>query len=179
MKPRPIIKPKKRNVKKSKGFGYSAQTQARQGWRYVAVELNLEEWDSGSGFPDFHNSEVIDLIEIHHLAIAPVNSKKDRQLIQIWSDQIANCYISPPEFLAEIYVTNINSYALKKGANVGRIYHNSWLGDNRIHANSLGHIFEPSEIPIPTQVVEVMEKYVSVEHIADGSKVTLKNRLGV
>jgi hypothetical protein len=175
--PRPIRKPKRRNVQKVKGFGDTAK-QNRQGWRYVAVELNVETWEEGNGFPDFHNSEVLELLEIHHLAIAPVNSKTDRKLIEIWSDQIASCYISPPEFLAEVYVTSINDYAIRIGANVGRIYHNSWLGDNRIHSNSIGHIFERSDLEMPAQVLEMMEKYVSVEHVADGKKVTLKNRLG-
>jgi hypothetical protein len=181
MKPRPLIKIKKRkkNVPFN-GFGDSAKQQARQGWRYVAVELNTETWEHVDGFPDFDNSEVLDLLEIHHLAIAPVTSKKDRQLIQIWSNQIASdCYISPPEFLAEIYVTSINEYALNLRANVGRIYHNSCLGDTRIHANSIAHLFEASDLPMPAQVVDVLNKYVTIEHIADGKKVTLRNRLGV
>lgn len=180
MKPRPLIKIKKR--KKTvpfNGFGTSAKQQSRQGWRYVAVELNVEQWETTDGFPDFHTSEVLDLKEIHHLTIAPIASKKDRQLIQIWSEQIANCYISPPEFLAEIYVTSINDYALDLGANVGRIYHNSCLGDTRIHSNSIAHVFEPSDLPMPAQVIDVLNKYLTVEHIADGDKVTLKNRLGV
>jgi len=171
------IKPRKK--KKFKGFGDSAKQQARHGWRYVALELNKETWESPEGFPDLYNSEILDLLEIHHLGIAPVLSNVDQLLIQTWSEQIADCYISPAEFLAEIYTTHINAYALSIGANVGRIYHNSCLGDTRIHGNSIGHIFEPSDFTLPAPVVEMLDKYVALEHLAKGDNVTLKNRLGL
>lgn len=164
---------------KTKGFDPNMKQKDRQGWRYVAVELNNETWEETDGFPDFHNSEILDVLEIHHLAIRPVVSHIDKILIKTWSESIADVYISPCEFLAEIYAVSQNDYALSIGANVGRIYHNSHLGDTRIHCNSIGHLFEPSDGIAPAHVLTMLQKYVHVEHIADGKKVTLKNRLGI
>lgn len=169
----------KKSKPKTKGFDPNLKTKTRSGWRYVAVELNSETWNNDAGFPDLHDSEILDVLEIHHLAIRPVVSHVDKLLIKQWSESIAGVYISPVEFLAEIYTTTINEYALSIGANVGRIYHNSHLGDPRIHCNSIGHIFEPSDGTIPSHVSAVLKKYVVVEHIADGKKITLKNRLGL
>lgn len=172
------IKPKKRTQKR--GFDPNLKSKTRQGWRHVAIELNQETWEVTDGFPDLHNSEILDVLEIHHLVISPVKSKNDQLLIQRWSDLIADCYISPAEFLSEIYTTSINDYALSIGANIGRIYHNACLGDTRLRPNSIGHIFEACDTGlIPAPVMQIVKKYLVVEHIADGKKITLKNRLGI
>lgn len=163
--------------KKKKGFDPNLPQLNRKGWRHVAIELNVETWEGGT-LLDLHNSEVEDVLEIHHLAIAPIKSRQDLAWIKLWSEKITDVYISPTEFLAEMYVTTINEYALALGANVGRIYHNSCLGDTRIHANSIAHIFEPGEGDLPQPITAVMKKYVVVERVADGKKVTLRNRLG-
>lgn len=173
------IRPKPTKAK-PKGFDPNIKTKSRKNWRHVAIELNVEAWEAGEDFPDFHNSEILDVLEIHHIVIRPVESQLDRNLIAIWSEQIAgSVYISPVEFLAEVYTTQLNDHALAIGANIGRIYHNSCLGDTRLHPNSIGHVFEPTDGKIPDQVIAVLNKYVTVEHIADGQKVTLKNRLGI
>lgn len=139
--------------------------------RNVAIELNIE---------DIANDEVIDLIELHHIEIRQPTSKRDLWAIQVYSDAICGgcSVISPVEFLAEVYVTNLNDYALSIGANMARVYHNSCLGDRRIRHNTIGHIFEPGGEPIPNQVIKLMKKYVTVAAIVPGEKVTLFNRLG-
>lgn len=172
------IRPKKR--KQKRGFDPNVKTKDRQRWRHVAIELNQETWEVIDGFPDMHNSEILDVLEIHHITIAPVNSKADQALIKQWSELIADCYISPTEFLAEIYTTTINDHALSINANIGRIYHNSYLGDTRLRPNSIGHIFEAGDHGcFPDPVLQMLKKYVFVEHIADGNNITLKNRLGL
>ena len=150
----------------TKGFNVPQQSL-----RYVAIELNQEDLD---------NDEVIDLIELHHITIRKPSSKRDINYITLLSDAICGGYstLSPVEFLAEIYVTTLNDYALSKGANVARVYHNSQLGDTRIHSNTIGHIFEPGEQPIPPQLIKLMRKYVTVQAIVPGEEVTLRNRLG-
>ena len=164
------IRPKKTKAKR--GFDPNAQKRDRHSWRHVAIELNREDISDG-----VDNSEVLELIEIHHLVIAPVESKLDKALIRAWCNQACPVYLSDPEFLAEMYVVSIDAHAVARGANVARIYHNSHLGDTRIHANSLDHVF-PSERQLIPQVLTMVEKYVTVEKIADGDRVTWKNRLG-
>jgi hypothetical protein len=146
---------------------------------HIAIELNKEVVD---GVLNLDESEIEDLIELHHIVVRPVRSKLDLMCIQHWSNEIGGGFgiISPSEFLAEIYTNELNDYALEKGANVARIYHNSCLGDNRIRANSIGHIFEPnpSQLKLPQQVLTIVKKYVQVLAIVPGEKVTLRNRLG-
>lgn len=166
---------------KPKGFDPNIKTKTRKGWRHVAVELNNEIWDNSQGFPDFRQSEILDVLEIHHLVIAPVTSKIEQFVFEQWAEMFAgSIYVSPTELLAELYTSSIAEYALSIGANVGRIYHNSCLGDTRIHGNSIGHVFESSDTSnIVGDLLVAIKKYVVVEHIADGSKITLKNRLGI
>lgn len=161
------------NTRKKKGF--NPPSQDGRNWRHVAVELNLEDISNG-----LDEAEVIELLRIHHLVIAPVQSKADKRIIEAWSDQICSVYLSATEFLAEIYVDCINDYAVELGANVARVYHNSHLGDTRIHANSIGHVFYPigKSIPLPKAVIAMKDKYVCLKYDVDGKDVTLRNRLG-
>jgi hypothetical protein len=143
------------------------------GTRYLAIELNKEDLDS---------DEVIDVLELHHLTIDPIKSKRDLAIIERMSDAICGGFsvISPVEFLAVIYTMELNDHALELGANVARTYHNSHPGDNRIRANSIAHIFEDNynKLPLPVIATKLVAKYINIYAVVDGTKVTLSNRLG-
>lgn len=175
------IKPKKRNKKSSrKGFDPNIDSRRKVNWRYFAIELNKETWEvKDNQFPDLRNNEIIDTLELHHVSIRPIESSTDIIVFQHWADElVGSVYVSPYEILAEFYAIWINTHALSLGANVGRIYHNAYLGDNRIHANSIGHIFEPSEYTLSPELMVALDKYLTVEHIVNGQDITLRNRLG-
>lgn len=152
-----------------KGFN----PQPKPGTRYIAIELNQEDVDA---------DEVIDLIQLRHIAISPINSKRDLGAIELMSDAVCGGYstISPVELIAVLYVTTLNKEAFAMGANVARTYHNSHPGDTRIRSNSITHIFEPDDpvLPLPIVATRLIAKYLHTIAIVDGSEVTLRNRLG-
>lgn len=162
---------RKRTKKEKKGFG---KPDLPSNWRYVEIELNQEEFEGNN----LDESDIIDVKELHILGIAPVTSKTDLFCIETWINQIAPVYISPAEFLAEMYVIKINSYALSIGANVGRIKHIKRPGDNHLRLNSIGHLFEPETpgLTTPKQISDVVDKYVNVLEIVPGEFVTLRTR---
>ena len=174
------IKKRKQKQRQGRGFDPNIGSQKKTKHRWIAIEINVEQWVQSDEFPNLRESEVLDVLEIHHISIAPIVSTKDLSIIQHYTESIAgSIYISPTEFIAEMYATYLNDHALSIGANVGRIYHNSYLGDTRIHGNSIAHIFEPSDFTLPSTIMKLMDKYLTVEHIANGKDVTLWNRLGV
>jgi hypothetical protein len=152
-----------------KGFN----PQPKPGTRYIAIELNQE---------DIEADEVIDLIQLRHIAILPIHSKRDLGVIELMSDAICGGYstISPVELIAVLYVTTLNEEALAMGANVARTYHNSHPGDTRIRSNSITHIFEANDptLPLPYVATKLIAKYLHTIAVVDGNEVTLRNRLG-
>lgn len=168
------IRSKKRNYNK-KGFGNSKELITKSQKKYwIAIELNKETFE-GENMDD---AIVEDLVELHHISILKIESKKDAYCVQTWCNEVSSNYISQHELLAELYVQTINDHALSIGANVARIYHNSKMGDTRLCSNSIGHIFGPTEGTLPKQALAILKKYVTVEKIVPGDQVTLWNRLG-
>lgn len=167
-----MIKIRSKKTKKKNGFNVPVNNSRKV--YYFAIELNRESFE----FYDMDNGLVEDTLELHHISMVKITSRKDEALMKEWANQVATAYISPQELLAEFYARSINDHALAIGANTARIYHNAYLGDTRIHPNSIGHVFEPVDGQLPEQCVRILKKYVKVEKIVPGDKITLRNRLG-
>lgn len=168
----------------TKGFG---KKQIPSNLTHFAIELNVEDIDND----DMVNAEPLNLLEIHHIYILPlagVSGKKAKYCLDEWRQNIAasdnhHNLLTREELLAEFYTHELYARAKEIGANVARIYFNKYLGDTTIRVNKIGHIYSdrdllPSE-HLPEQAIKIMKKYVVLHKIADGKKVTWKNRLGV
>lgn len=176
-----VIKIKSNKPKTTfKGFGDSAKKAVQKDWRYYAIELNIEDIPAGEdGQPDLLQSEPVELLELHHIAFSPVRNKKEAKCLTTWALSMCDVYVSHYEILAELYAFSLNPRAEELGANVARIYHNSCLGDDRIHSNSIGHYYDGvPDGDLPKQAYQILHNHLSIQAIVPGHKVTLRNRLG-
>jgi hypothetical protein len=165
-----------------KGFGKKA---IPPGATHFAIELNREDINE----TDLENAEPLELLEIHHIYTIPfagIDGKKAMFCLDEWRRSIMtngdHNLLTREELLAEFYTHELEERAKKIGANVSRIYYNKYLGDTTIRINKIGHIYSdrdllPSE-KLPNQAIKIMKKYVVLHTIADGKKVTWRNRLG-
>lgn len=166
----------------TKGFG---KKQIPPNVTHFAIELNVEDIDND----DMVNAEPLDLLEIHHIYCLPfagITGKRAKFCLDEWRKNIAangeHNLLTREELLAEFYTNELYARAKEIGANVSRIYFNKCLGDTTIRVNKIGHIYSDRDLlpdeHLPDQAIKIMKKYVVLHTIADGKKVTWRNRLG-
>jgi hypothetical protein len=169
-----VLKIRQRAKKEKTGFGV---TKTGGGFKFYEIEMNLEKIPEHNGQYDLNNTEIEEVIEVHHLAIRSVESYLDQCCIKTWCDQLSRVtYLSVAEFLAEMYVVLVDNVMLEKGATVARVKQVRFPGDNRVRKNSIGHVITEAE-PLPKQILDVVNKYVVCYEITDGKQVTLRQRL--